>query len=230
VWLLSQSGRPPGVRRRGSEQMEELERRLKEREAAIQTVRAERDRFAGELARHTLAPASPSAPAPEDSDAIRRLKRKVEEQQAELRHKQHERHDLQKRLRALSAGDGEARGRARAEPLPVEEEVGEPVPEEAGAAIHPVHFTDVFYGTAADVDDGRVLLRAQELAVRFAALDPATWKQAKKMQDLKDVFTLRVGIHHRLFLTRKEGEVSARELVTRESFDRTLKRYRRYDF
>ena len=64
--------------------------------------------------------------------------------------------------------------------------------------------------------------------MRFAALDPATWKQAKKMQDLKDVFTLRVGIHHRLFLVREGGAIEARELVTREGFDRMLKlRYRR---
>ena len=39
--------------------------------------------------------------------------------------------------------------------------------------------------------------------------------------------TLRVGIHHRLFILRDNGRVAVRELVSRESFERTLKRYRR---
>ena len=91
----------------------------------------------------------------------------------------------------------------------------------------PVIFTDAFSETTVGLDDERLVLRAQEMAVRFAALDPATWKHAKKMHDAGDVYTLRIGIHHRLFIVREGGRVHARELVSRESFERALKRYRR---
>jgi len=73
--------------------------------------------------------------------------------------------------------------------------------------------------------DGRV--------IDFDRLLIATGGRARPWHDpvearLDGVFTLRVGIHHRLFITRINGRVEARELVTREDFDRVLKvRYRR---
>jgi hypothetical protein len=76
--------------------------------------------------------------------------------------------------------------------------------------------------------DAKTVLKAQEIALRFASYDGSTWHQAKKMRDLPDVFTLRVGIHHRLILRRSsDGGVEVRELVTRESFDAVLRGYRR---
>ena len=225
LWLLSTGGRP--ARRRRAEELDQLRARLAERETAISKVRSERDRLAGELGRRTLVEAveSTATPSPQvDDEEARRLKRKVEELQAELRQKQSERQELQRKLRSGEGERSRNRGEAPAPPA-ADAETGEPLPEDA--QVQPVVFTDVFYESVADLDDGRVVLRAQELAVRFAALDPATWKQAKKMQDLDNVFTLRVGIHQRLFLTREAGRVTVRELVSRESFDRVLKlRYR----
>jgi len=233
AFRLLGAGIRPARSRRSDEALADLQGRLADRESAIAEVRAERDRLAAELARQSAAApqagATTAEAAASDEDA-RRLRRKVEELQAELREKQREREALSKQLRGgVPGAAGEAgRGRGRGEaPAPaVEEEVGEDVPDDA--AIEPLRFAPIFYESAADLDDRRLALRAQELAVRFAALDPATWKQAKKMQDLSGVFTLRVGIHHRLFLVRGGGATEARELCTREAFDRVLKvRYRR---
>ena len=229
LWLMETGGRP--ARKRRAEELDELRTRLVERETAIQKVRSERDRLAGELGKRALVEPTPSAaPAPADDEEARRLKRKVEELQGELRAKQSERQELQRKLRTVEESGAEAgRARSRGGEAPVaavDEEAGAELPDDA--QIRPVHFTEVFFESVADLDDNRLALRAQELAVRFASLDPATWKQAKKMQDLANVFTLRVGIHHRLFLMRDAGQVQVRELVSRESFDRVLKvRYRR---
>jgi hypothetical protein len=215
--------RPPA-----GEELEALRTQLRDRESAIQRMRSERDRLAGELQKRALvgAEATVAEGTVAEEDA-RRLRRKIEELQAELRRSQQERLELRRELPTSPAARAEER---RAPPMSTaaaaDEESGDGLEPDEEATVYPVEFTDAFDETAADLE-GRLVLRAQEVAVRFATLDPATWKQAKKMADLRDVFTLRVGIHHRLFVTRRDGRVAARELVPREAFERTLKRYRR---
>ena len=124
--LLSAAGPRPQRVRRSDEELAALRGRLGERDAAIQKVRSERDRLAGELEKQSVlaaaAVAASTMPATSDEDT-RRLRRKVEELQAELTNKQRDREELQKQLRAAAHSahaahtDGsEARGRGGRRP------------------------------------------------------------------------------------------------------------------
>jgi hypothetical protein len=89
-----------------------------------------------------------------------------------------------------------------------------------------VQFSDTFQRSLGGIDP-RIVLKAQEQAIRFASYDPAIWRHAKKLADFDDLYSLRIGIHHRLLLRRSaEGGVEVRDLVTRERHDAIVARYR----
>jgi SEC-C motif len=154
-------------------------------------------------------------------DEVQSLKRERERLQAEIREKQEQQRELRRQLRAQRAEKPASPAPAEAEP----DEAGEPVPDDA--PLRPVRFSDAFYGSLRGVE-AKLVLKAQEQATRFAAYEPATWHHAKKLADFDDLYSLRVGIHHRLLLRRNaEGGVEVRELTTREKHDALVMRYRR---
>lgn len=192
----------------------DLQRKRAEAEAALEAAQ-----------RQSTASAT-RVPEADESDALRR---KLDALKAEVREQQRERAELRDKLRQLEAppkrrGAEEEREEPPREPREAVDE-GEEVP--ADRPLRPVTFGPLFYDSVRGLDP-KIVLKAQEIALRFGSYDASTWHQAKKMRDLPDVFTLRVGIHHRLILRRSsDGGVEARELVTREAFDGVLRGYRR---
>ena len=136
---------------------------------------------------------------------------------------QDERRELRRQLREGSAA--EAQGSEAPQGERAAEEPGEELPGER--PLRAVQFSDAFHRSLSGIES-RLGLKAQEQALRFAAYDEAIWHHAKKLADFDDLYSLRVGIHHRLLLRRTaEGGVEARELVTRERHDAVVMRYRR---
>ncbi len=156
-------------------------------------------------------------------ELVASLKRKLDGLKAEIRTQQDERRELRRRLRDDEAERPPAPA-PEAEPAE-EPEPGSDLPEHR--PLKPVDFGDAFRRSLGGVEP-KLVLKAQEQAVRFAAYDPAMWHHAKKLADFDDLYSLRIGIHHRLLLRRSaEGGVEARELVTRERHDAVVARYRR---
>jgi hypothetical protein len=156
------------------------------------------------------------------------LKRKVEQLKAEIRSQQEERRELRERLKNSGSEDsrrgGERLPERAAESIDATEEGGSGLPDQR--PLRPVQFSDVFQRSLGGIDP-RIVLKAQEQAIRFASYDPAIWRHAKKLADFEDLYSLRIGIHHRLLLRRSaEGGVEVRDLVTRERHDAVVARYR----
>jgi hypothetical protein len=157
------------------------------------------------------------------------LKRKVEQLKAEIRAQQEERRELRERLKNSGSEEPRRAGeraveRAAADGIETAEEGGSGLPDQR--PLRPVQFSDTFQRSLGGIDP-RIVLKAQEQAIRFASYDPAIWRHAKKLADFEDLYSVRIGIHHRLLLRRSaEGGVEVRDLVTRERHDAVVARYR----
>ncbi len=157
------------------------------------------------------------------SEQVEALQKKVERLKSEIRAQQDERRELRRQLREGEAAERAASEAPAAEPQ--EEEMGEELPGER--PLRAVQFSDAFHRSLSGIEP-RLGLKAQEQALRFAAYDEAIWHHAKKLADFDDLYSLRIGIHHRLLLRRSaEGGVEVRELVSRERHDAVVMRYRR---
>jgi hypothetical protein len=165
----------------------------------------------------------------EQSREGKALKRKVEQLKAEIRAQQEERRELRERLKSSSSEESRRaaprdRERPAADGADPAEDGGSSLPDQR--PLRPVEFSDAFERSLGGIDP-RIVLKAQEQAIRFASYDPAIWRHAKKLADFEDLYSLRIGIHHRLLLRRSgEGGVEVRDLVTRERHDAIVARYR----
>ena len=169
-----------------------------------------------------------ASPRTAESREERALKRKVEQLKAEIRAQQEERRELRERLKSSNSEETRRGGGERPAPAGAPEDEAEPsgtaLPEQR--PLRPVQFSEVFQRSLGGLDP-RIALKAQEQAIRFASYDPAIWRHAKKLADFEDLYSLRIGIHHRLLLRRSaEGGVEVRDLVTRERHDAIVARYR----
>jgi hypothetical protein len=164
----------------------------------------------------------------EQSREGKALKRKVEQLKAEIRAQQEERRELRERLKSSGSDDSRRGGtgeqRPAAEGAESAEDGGSSLPDQR--PLRPVEFSDAFERSLGGIDP-RIVLKAQEQAIRFASYDPSIWRHAKKLADFEDLYSLRIGIHHRLLLRRSaEGGIEVRDLVTRERHDAIVARYR----
>ena len=215
----------PDLLEQKTQQNAELLAKLREARQLLRDLEARRaaaDSATGSEAQHGERRA-------EQSREDRALKRKVEQLKAEIRAQQEERRELRERLKS-SGSEESRRAGARAEERPSADAVE--TPDEGGSTLpdqrplRPVRFSDVFERSLGGIDP-RIVLKAQEQALRFASYDPAIWRHAKKLADFEDLYSLRIGIHHRLLLRRSaEGGVEVRDLVTRERHDAIVARYR----
>jgi hypothetical protein len=202
---------------------ESLLRQLNETRDAVRRMEEANEKAGSKSERE----ARPGESAP-GNDTVDALRRKVEELKAEIRVQQGERRELKQRLRSEEGAPRPARARDHGAAAPAvapdAEESGEAVP--ASRPLRPVAFSEAFYRSLGGIEP-RLVVKAQESVVRFAAYDPAMWHHCKKLADFADLYSLRIGIHHRLLLRRNaEGGVEARELVTRERHDAVVARYR----
>ena len=214
--------------KRALEEAEQTREQLDALKLALGELQRKRADAESELeAARRRAAESTSLARAEPASAEEATRKKLELLKGELREQQRERAELRERLRVLEVPTApRAAAAPPAEPAEARDpDEGESVPE--ARPLRPAAFSDVFYDSVRGLD-AKTVLKAQETAIRFASYDAAIWRQAKKMRDLPDVFTLRVGLHHRIILRRSsDGGVEVRELVTREAFDATLRGYRR---
>jgi hypothetical protein len=220
--LEEERGRPDLLEEK-TQQNAELLAKLREARQVLRDLEAQR------ALAETRSEAGHGSEASADTADVRALKRKVEKLKGEIRAQQEERRELRQRLQSTAeepvgqASDGSAERRpAAVAPEPVDP--GESLP--AQRPLRPVQFSDAFQKSLSGIES-RLALKAQEQAVRFASYDAAMWRHAKKLADFEDLYSLRIGIHHRLLLRRSaEGGVEVRELVTRERHDALVARYR----
>lgn len=208
-----------------------LEQKTQQNADLLANLREARQTLRELEAQRALVEAQASAPmhgetGGKEPGSVVALKRKVEELKAEIRAQQEERRELRERLKTVDEEPVPERGRATARKVADAEpaEAGEALPDQR--PLRPVQFTEAFVRSLGGIDP-KVALKAQESALRFASYDPAIWRHAKKLADFGDLYSLRIGIHHRLLLRRSgEGGVEVRELVTRERHDAVVARYR----
>lgn len=169
----------------------------------------------------TRAPATPQT-ATLDPEERRRLRSKVEELKAQIAESNKERVQLRRSLTELS----ETMAAAPAEEaLPAEEQtdVGE-----AAEGARPVGLLLPMFDETARHALQRLPLRVSRQAVAKAADlatgDVSAWREAKRLEGLKDLYSARVGIHHRLLFTLSPGMLQVEDVITREGLDAALKR------
>ena len=224
--------RPSGAARAyrgGGGRPDLLEEKSRQNAALLEKLRAAREQMRSLETERALAEgrlqtgAHHAAGEAASSGEVETLKRKLERLKGEIRAQQDERRELRRQLREGSAQ----------EPVASETPQGDRAAEEPGEELpgqrplRAVQFSDAFQRSLSGIEP-RLGLKAQEQALRFAAYDEAIWHHAKKLADFDDLYSLRVGIHHRLLLRRTaEGGVEVRELVTRERHDAVVMRYRR---
>jgi hypothetical protein len=99
----------------------------------------------------------------------------------------------------------------------------EPEPEEEvrTLALLVPHFTD---GARADLErlPKRIAADAIRAAGELGAGDPPAWRHAKRLQGLDEVFSARLGIHHRMLFRKKDGRLEVFTIVDREDLDKTI--------
>ncbi len=72
----------------------------------------------------------------------------------------------------------------------------------------------------------QVAAKAQTALARFAAHDEAIRCQTKKLERVKNMYSIRIGIHYRLMLSWRPGQsLEALALISREDFDSWIRRY-----
>lgn len=211
-----------------------LEQKARQNAALLEKLRAAREQLR-ELEVERSAARTASGPDAQhhgalgdrDEAQVVSLKRKLVRLKSEIRAQQDERRELRRSLREERAARPAAPPAREDGEAPGADEPDDPAVLPDERSLKPVEFGDAFHRSLTGIEP-RLALKAQEQAVRFAAYDPAIWRHAKKLADFEDLYSLRVGIHHRLLLRRTaEGGVEARELLTREQHDVAVARYRR---
>lgn len=201
--------------RESSARLDELERRLATTQREL------------EAARRTPAPAEPAAPAPDPDlqarERLRALKAKVGELEGMVRERNAERSELRRQLAAAR--------RAAATAAPPRAVVDDE--DAAGESLPPVARGVALPELSRRAEDA---LAAASVAVAGEALrtigclgagDAAAWRGVKQARDVAPpLYLARIGIHHRLLFRVDGRHLEVLDLVTRESFDTTLKRLR----
>jgi len=104
--------------------------------------------------------------------------------------------------------------------------VDEADPEEVmeQARSRDVHYSDDFEMSASRINPS-TLLRLREQVTAFA--QGSRVREAKRMEALDDVWTLRAGIHHRVILRATAERIEVLSLIPREELETVLNRMRR---
>jgi hypothetical protein len=73
-----------------------------------------------------------------------------------------------------------------------------------------------------------IVVKSLKAAAGFAAHDRLIWRQTKVLTGLTSIYSIRVGIHHRLLIRwEKDVRLEVLDLIPREQLDTWIKGFRR---
>jgi len=165
---------------------------------------------------------------PVDEQALRELRRKLEELKAALKERHHERNDLRRELQkahtdleslrqnAMPAASDETEEPDREEELLLPQDAPE---------VHPVRLIEFPKGfqQALAVFPRHVARAAVIMAGRLAAGEPAAFVGALRLKQVPNVMRQRIGSDYRLFFRLHPDHLQVIDLINRKDFARRLK-------
>ncbi|MCC6874199.1 MAG: SEC-C domain-containing protein [Sandaracinaceae bacterium] len=206
-------------------QLQALRERMRDYSTKTVALEKELASRADELedARKGLERATKAAAAGRDaqqaSERARELKLKVDALKAQIAEGNEERRKLRDELAKIEEEREDVEATAQGEPEEVDE--GEAEEEVLSVALLAPHFTD---GARADMErlPKRIAADAIRAAGELGAGDPPAWRHAKRLQGLGEVYSARLGIHHRMLFRKKDGTLEVFTIVDREDLDKTI--------
>jgi hypothetical protein len=215
----------------------ELRKARQKLDAKAQEVRELKDsleRFQQEIARREQkrAKQTPAAPAvksaPVDEQALKELRRKVDELKSALKERHNERNDLRRELQKAHT-DLETLRQSAAPAAPDEaepdreEELLLPPDATEGHPVRLIEFPKGFQQTLAGIP--RHIARAAVImSGRLAAGEPAAYVGALRLKALPDVMRQRIGSDHRLLFRLHPGHLQVLDLINRKDLERKIKK------
>ena len=202
--------------------LDEKKQALRETEQALGMAGAQLEKARGS---HTADPQTIEAAAGSDAEkeaALRRLRDQVEGLKAEIGEQQTERRQLRKmladerkKLAALSQPDAPAERPGAPEEAAVVAPAGRPILPE---------YTDAFRKRLASLAPP-LAAKAILAAGRFAAHEPAIWRQTKPLERLPEHYRIRLGLDYRLIVHWQPGKVlRILDVIPRQDLESWIRR------
>ncbi len=196
-----------------------MERRMREVEAELRDARA-----------RAAAAASASPVSPAEAEAVQRLRAKVSEYEGQIAEGNRERRQLRSQLAEVS---GRLARAASGTPPRGETETPVDDPEEQEAS-RPERLPVLIPAFARPAEEGLrglpgpLAREALRTVASLAGGEASVWARAKRLRRLADVWSARVGIHHRLLfrIDADRGMLAVADLIHRKDLEATLQRWR----
>jgi hypothetical protein len=205
------------------------QRELRQKEGSARKLKAEID--AVEQARaHAPLPADvPPDDAQEVSkETLERLRRQVQNLKADANNQRDVRGQLQKQLRqtqrqAQRAELQSASGERKSEEL--QHEVSVPaVSDHLPKTVLVPDYTDAFRQHCESLPQS-IVAKALKSVAAFAANDKAIWRHSKPLEAIEGFYRIRIGIHYRLLVERRDHHLSVLDLIPRADLETWIKQH-----
>jgi hypothetical protein len=168
----------------------------------------------------------PSPAPPSEPQTISRLRQRIETLKLDISKGQQERRDLRKQVeQALEKADhGD---QSVQDPTDADEVEQAMAADDVPKTILIPEFSDEYRDSCRRMH-GSVVMKSLKTAAGFAAHDRIVWRHTKALSSLPSIYSIRVGIHHRLLIRwEKEIRLEVLDLIQREQLDTWIKGFRR---
>jgi len=203
--------------------MEDSQKVLNKRRRELTVKEQQLERLANQLKKKMVQSEKAVKTRPDSSDNSKNildLRRQVENLKAEIRNQQEERSALR---RMLNKEKGHRRIKKELSSS-TGTETGLPIEKRPRTMLIP-EFGDSFQKTCRTFPNS-VISKALKSVVGFAAHDPDIWKHTKKIEELTDIYRIRIGMHYRLLLEwHRDKLIRAIDLIKRENLEKWIKNY-----
>lgn len=162
----------------------------------------------------------------QDSQVISRLRGRIENLKQDIARGQQERRTLRQQIKqTMEQADGQTK---------IAEERNDEDPNAHSIAFEDVPKKILFPEFSSDYRNscnniaGSVVVKSLKAAAGFAAHDRQVWRQTKALTGLTSIYSIRVGIHHRMLIRwEKDIRLEVLDLIHREQLDTWIKGFRR---
>jgi len=205
------------------------QRELRQKEESARKLKAEIDAVEQARANAPLPADVPPDDAQEVSkETLERLRRQVQNLKADANNQRDVRSQLQKQLRqtqrqAQRAELHSASGERKSEEL--QHEVSVPaVSEHLPKTVLVPDYTDAFRQHCESLPQS-IVAKALKSVAAFAANDQAIWRHSKPLEAIEGFYRIRIGIHYRLLVERRDHRLSVLDLIPRADLETWIKQH-----
>ncbi len=162
-----------------------------------------------------------------DRQMISRLRQRIDRLKQDISNGQQERRDLRKQIQqAMTKAEDEKS--EKADNRNPADTFTQPIPiEDSPLTILFPEFTPDFRNSTKSINRS-IVAKALKAATGFSTQDRLIWRQTKALTALQSIYSIRVGIHHRLLIRwEKDVRLQVLDLIPRQELETWIKGFRK---